>query len=95
MPHDEDRQQQAQRVKQKYESELLRRKNVVGVGVGWRTRGGVRTDEMSIVVMVSDKQPLDALSPADVIPEELDGVPVDVLPVGDISALDAPPDAAG
>lgn len=86
--------QQALAVKQKYESDLLRRKNVIGVGVGWRTRDGKRTDEVTIVVTVTDKEPLDALDEKDVIPSELDGVPVDVLPVGEITSLPAPPDSS-
>jgi len=73
-------------VKAAYERELLQKANVVGVGVGLRSRAGQFTDELSIVVSVDHKVPLEALDPVDVIPCELDGVPVDVQPVGALRA---------
>jgi len=60
--------------------------NVVGVGVGLRTRGGRRQREVALVVMVRQKVPRTMLAEADVLPAEIDGVPVDVVEVGDISA---------
>jgi hypothetical protein len=74
-------------VKDKYEQELLRKKNVVGLGVGFREKGGVLTDEMVLTVMVRRKQPRSRLRPRDLIPAELDGVPVDVKEVGTLRAL--------
>jgi hypothetical protein len=76
-----------QAVKSKYEKRLLRKKNVVGVGVGLRQRAGELTDEVVLTVMVRQKQPDTALRPRDRIPDELDGVPVDVQEVGTIRAL--------
>jgi hypothetical protein len=75
-----------QAVKAKYERRLLRKKNVVGVGIGLRQRAGALTDEMVLTVMVREKQTLSALRPRDLIPSELDGVPVDVQEVGTIKA---------
>lgn len=77
----------AQAVKRKYERALLRKKNVVGVGVGYRTREGEYTEEVVLTVMVRHKQPPADLRPADRIPEQLDGVPVDVQEVGVFKAL--------
>jgi hypothetical protein len=74
-------------VKDKYEQELLRKTNVVGLGVGFREKGGVLTDEMVLTVMVRRKQPRSRLRPRDLIPAELDGVPVDVKEVGTLRAL--------
>jgi hypothetical protein len=76
-------------VKARHESELLRKANVVGVGIGFRTHGGDRTEEPSIVVSVTRKVPGWALNPEDRIPRELDGVPVDVQAVGQLQAFDA------
>ncbi len=76
----------AQIVRQAHEAELLRMTNVVGVGVGLRTRGGRRQREVALVVMVRQKVPRTMLAEADVLPAEIDGVPVDVVEVGDISA---------
>lgn len=74
-------------VKDKYERDLMRKKNVVGVGIGLRERGGVLTDETVLTVMVRQKEPRSVLRPWDVIPAELDGVPVDVKEVGTLRAL--------
>lgn len=73
-------------VKQAHEKALLDKANVVGVGIGLRQRGGTRTDQMVLVVMVKQKVPRHQLAPADVIPGDIEGVPVDVQVVGDIRA---------
>jgi hypothetical protein len=75
-----------QAVKAKYEKRLLRKRNVVGVGIGLRQREGEETNEMVLTVMVRQKEPRAALRRRDVIPSELDGVPVDVQQVGTIQA---------
>ncbi len=77
----------AQSVKAKYERELMRKRNVVGVGVGFEERAGRMTETVCIVVSVRKKLPLDQLAPKDVIPAELDGVPVDVQATGAFRAL--------
>jgi len=74
-------------VKDLHENDLMGKANVVGVGVGLRQRGGESTDEPAIVVSVTRKTPLYQLTPEDVIPRELDGVAVDVQPVGKLRAL--------
>jgi hypothetical protein len=71
-------------VKQTYESQLMAMANVVGVGIGYRTYQGVRTQDPALVVMVSRKIAPELLSPEERIPAELDGVPVDVQEVGQI-----------
>jgi hypothetical protein len=71
-------------VKQEHEADLLRKPNVVGVGVGLCLRGGVPTGEVGLVVLVRSKLPASELSPEDVIPSEIQSVPVDVQEVGDI-----------
>ena len=76
-----------QSVKAKYERELMRKRNVVGVGVGFCECNGQRTDEVCIVVSVREKLPLDQLASKDVIPTELDGVRVDVQATGTLRAL--------
>lgn len=78
--------QTIQAVKQKYQQMLLAKANVVGVGIGYRQRGGSRTRDVVLVVMVTQKVPAHLLSADDLIPRELDGVPVDVQAVGEIRA---------
>jgi hypothetical protein len=79
--------QYAIEVKRRHEQELLRKANVVAVGVGYCTRGGVLTKEVGIVVSVKNKVPLSELKPQDVIPETIENVPVDVVETGEIRAL--------
>jgi hypothetical protein len=76
----------ALRVKEKHEADLLAKANVLGVGVGFRHRGGRRTEEISLIVMVRRKQPAAELSPQDLVPAQIDGVPIDVHEVGEITA---------
>ena len=78
--------ERAQTAKRTYEEALLARANVVGVGVGLIRRRGVLTGEIGIIVMVSRKVRRSELAPSDVVPTELEGVPVDVQEVGEIRA---------
>jgi hypothetical protein len=74
-------------VKAKYQETLLQKKNVVGLGVGYRERDGTITDEMVLTVMVRQKERRSRLRSRDLIPPELDGVPVDVKEVGMLQAF--------
>lgn len=65
---------------------MMLRRNVVGVGVGYKIAGQELTDEPSVVVSVTRKQPVDTLSPEDLVPPEVDGVPTDVVETGRIVA---------
>jgi hypothetical protein len=76
--------QQARAVKQAHAGALMDKANVVGVGVGLRQQGGVRTGEVALVVMVRQKVPREQLAAADVLPSEIEGVPVDVQQVGEL-----------
>ena len=74
-------------IKEKYTSELLRKTNVVGVAIGYKEKGGQKTEIPSLVVMVRKKVPLSKLKARDVVPPEIDGVVTDVREVGEIKAL--------
>jgi hypothetical protein len=74
-------------VKAAYEADLMRKANVVGVGIGFRQRQGKPTGEPAIVVSVTHKVPSYQLDSSDIIPSELEGVPVDVQAVGELRAL--------
>lgn len=84
---DEGQLARVQAVKAAYEQDLLRKANVVGVGIGYRQRGGRAVNELAIIVSVTHKVPRDQLAPEDIIPSELEGVPVDVQAVGELRAL--------
>lgn len=79
--------QRALEVKRRHEQELMRKANVVAVGVGYCTRGGVQTKEVCIVVSVKNKVTVSNLNPEDVIPAAIEDVPVDVVETGPIRAL--------
>jgi hypothetical protein len=79
--------QRAQAVKRRHEQEILRKANVVAVGIGLCSRRGVQTKEVCIIVSVKNKVPLSKLKPQDVIPAEIENVPVDVVETGEIRAL--------
>lgn len=73
-----------QAVKAAHEAELMAKANVVGVGIGFRQQQKTRTDDIVLVVMVETKVPRAQLAPDDIIPDQIDGVPVDVQEVGRI-----------
>lgn len=74
-------------VKAVHEKDLLSKANVVGVGVGLRRRDDKAASQVCIVVSVRRKVPAEQLAPADRIPSQIDGVPVDVQATGEIRAL--------
>ena len=74
-------------VKSAHEADLMRKANVVGVGIGLQQTGGKPTGKAAIIVSVTAKVPVSQLALGDVIARELDGVPVDVQAVGKLRAL--------
>ena len=72
-------------VKARHEQELLQKANVVGIGVGIDDEDSEEFRPV-LVVNVTHKVPWDELAPADRIPKELDGVPVEVEAVGRLRA---------
>jgi hypothetical protein len=73
-------------VLERHHERLLSLPNVVGVGVGLRQKDGQWTSQVALVVMVSRKLPLEALSVQQRIPAEIENVPVDVQETGDMFA---------
>src|SRR6185369_9301216 len=69
----------AKSVKEKHADQLKRFPNVIGVGVGHEIVGGKRTDRVSIRVYVRKKLPKDQLAPDAILPDTIDGLPVDVI----------------
>ncbi len=78
---------QVKAVKRKYERELLKKRNVVGVGIGFKEVGGQKTNQLSLIVMVKEKVPIEQLDPQDRISPEIEGTLTDVKAVGEIKAL--------
>ena len=74
-------------LKNKYEDELLKKKNVVGLGIGYKETNGQETGQLSLIVMVRKKEPPSQLDARDLIPSQIEGIPVDVKEVGEIVVL--------
>jgi hypothetical protein len=72
----------ARRARSLHEAWLMRLANVTGVGTGKDDHTG----EDVIIVFVTRKVPRNRLREEDVVPDELDGVPVRVLAIGEVSA---------
>jgi hypothetical protein len=83
----EKRIEEIRAIKDRHEEDLLKKKNVVGVGIGYKKVEGQETGLLSLVVMVRKKEPPSQLDATDLIPAEIEGVPVDVVEVGEIVAL--------
>jgi len=78
---------EAIRIKEIYGEEILRKANVIGIAVGTMIRRGQVEIQTGLIVLVSQKIPKSRLDPQDVIPRELEGIPVDVQEAGNFSAL--------
>jgi hypothetical protein len=70
-------------------SAILSKPNVVGVGLGYKTIKGVRTDDLCVVAMVEQKLPRAALRGNELVPGEVNGFATDVVQVGTLRALQA------
>ncbi len=85
---DQKRIEEIRELKDALRDELLSHPDVHSIGIGYRKRGGQRTDELCLIVTVQKKLPENALSAGRTIPKELHyfsklrdrdiGVPVDV-----------------
>jgi hypothetical protein len=73
-------------VMQAHKGELLTKPNVVGVAVGFRQVEGISTETLALVVMVDHKIPENLLTPEQQIPMTIEGIPIDVQEIGEISA---------
>jgi hypothetical protein len=77
-------------VLQRNRDQLLGRENVVATGIGYKTIGGRKTDQMSIVCSVARKMPTDQLKSGQQVPQAIEDVPIDVVQTGPIRALQPP-----
>jgi hypothetical protein len=82
---------QARQVKRNHAGRLLDKRNVVGVGVGYKFSQGVNTGQLGLVVSVQRKEPPSALATADMVPTTINGLQTDVLETGLLRAFDLGP----
>ncbi len=74
-------------IKQSHAEAIMSKTNVVGVGIGYKISRGIVTDTESIMVLVRRKVPQTALTPDMIVPPSYEGVPTDVVEIGDVRAL--------
>jgi hypothetical protein len=82
------------KINKKCRRELLKKPNVVGVGVGYRTKGGQQTGDQAIMVFVTEKKPRDELAASDMVPHSMQGQQVDVVEIGEVRFLEEDDEAA-
>lgn len=75
------------KVKQKHEDWILQLDDVHAVSIGYKKVGGVKTDDLAIVVHTTDKKPLHELEEYEIIPPILDGIPTDVVEMPEFKPL--------
>jgi len=74
-------------LEEKLTKHLLKKANVVSVGIGYRYKNGVKTPQISIVCNVTRKVSPELLKRKDLIPEKLYGqISTDVQEVGELKA---------
>jgi hypothetical protein len=86
---------QAKHVKETYVLDLLNKRNVVGVGLGYKISQGVNTGELGLIVSVTHKADVSALAAKDLVPKALNGVKTDVVETGMFRAQDSSIDPKG
>lgn len=70
-------------------SRLHKKPNVVGVGVGYREKGGKKTDEKAIIVFVTKKKAPHKLGEGEIVPRSLKGQRVDVVEIGEVRLMES------
>jgi hypothetical protein len=73
-------------VKLDKKNELLKKKNVCGIGLGHKFVDGRDSGVDALVVLVTKKRPKNKLAEEDLIPSEYGGLSTDVIEVGEITA---------
>lgn len=89
MSEDNSRRSELERAKEilaAHREMLMGKANVVGVGVGLKQVGEKYTATIALIVLVTHKVPADELADGDLIPEEIEGIPVDVQVTGQLLA---------
>jgi hypothetical protein len=71
------------------QSAMLKKRNVVGVGVALKETAGQKTSDLSLTVLVHEKMAKQDISDNDMIPAAIDGIPTDVVRVGKVVAFNS------
>lgn len=82
----EDSEKRVKEIKDRYMPKLMTYPHVTGVGISEKITDGKRQDQICIRVYVDVKKDLSELKPEEVLPTELEGIPVDVIGGADFRA---------
>lgn len=74
-------------VQQKVKDTMLKKKNVVGLGQGFKYKAGKLTEEKCLIVFVEEKKPENQLEKKDIIPPDVENIRTDVKAIGKVVAL--------
>lgn len=69
---------------------LLKKRQVVATGIGFKSTLAGQTPDLSIVCSVKKKEAISKLSAGDIVPRNLNGIPTDVIETGTIRAQQPP-----
>lgn len=69
----------------RYKKPILKKKNVVGVGFGYKEKKGKTTGEEALIVLVKKKLPENRISKKEIIPQRVDVYKTDVIEIGELS----------
>lgn len=72
---------------EKHRFSLLKRANVVGVGIGYKQIDRKYTREPALVILVDKKVPAHALNRQEAVPKQIGGLPTDVVEIGEVALL--------
>ena len=67
----------------KHAEELLSKPGVYAVGIGEKVSQGKRTGKRALICSIKAKKPLAQLTKEELIPQDIDGVPTDIVEIGD------------
>ncbi|MCY4106740.1 MAG: hypothetical protein OXG02_08565 [Chloroflexi bacterium] len=74
------------RIQQEMQANLMRTQNVVGHAIGYKISRGVTTDELALVALVREKISPRQLPSSQLLPRQVDDIPLDVVAVGQVVA---------
>lgn len=82
---------QARAMYQQLIPELFGRRNVIGVGIGYKNSDGQATGDLSLIISVTQKLPIEQLSAQDLIPKVFHDLLTDVVEMGRFRAFASDP----
>jgi hypothetical protein len=77
---------EVKRAQVRNQAALLAKPNVVGLGIALKAVRGRRGERLCLAALVRRKVPRAALDSEALIPDQVDGIPTDVIEVGDVRA---------